>query len=1375
MVDAVASAVEQRSSLNQLYKQSISASNPNKNTVRQYLSWKDEQRRKIDSNMAIPDNSVISSIDDLRERALKYLVQNSGQKSSGSSLLCFPISLSPSFEGPPCPSIKDISTRLGEESLIPLALNYQGYNFTSEFNMVYKGTFSSVTAYDDLLAVVQKSLLSIDPAISSDLSNQYATYILTQIAWDVAALAPMFEKYLTDRFTNTKKITVKSDNVGINTRVFMGKSFAGHIAFTVRCECDAFISDATVKSNEVQETLPLILYHDHNIESVDQIQNLLKRLQYIHGEVDAFRANAAKVKFKDGFNRDNVRLYIKLKIPTATTALGTQPPPDAVMSDDEDDDSVSNHSDAETDLGKYDSLELDARAPTLPTCSASYCAEVYGWGYDSFYSLGMGHIAKEPSAPTLKAGNGKGVETQNSAASLLDEVFEPRPVPISRTIALEQVRSIACSSRHSLLLTHHGCVYSCGDNAEGALGLGDMHPRNVFTLVEWSTTHKIEFVAAGAGVAGAHSMAIDQKGQLYGWGFTKSIGRGTVQPTLAPVHIPIPADGDIPSTDATEINGQSTRLSAEEIERRRTVRSVACGASFTLCLMLSGEVYAFGQWAHGRLGLGPVPQIQVRGRRMRSTTKLARYQVRPTKILGIESAVAVACGDAHSLCLLASGHVLVWGQNSLGQLGIGPMRSGELKDQFSPVLLPPFGSSLKDKRRQQYNRELKRFVLVGAGPRYQHRLRYLQNIPPESTASIGGPRPIKGRNVVCGAYHSVVQDTSGHCWTWGARGSPCLGHADSKVLGDWGTRISAVFSVATNESEVMVPYELLPWCNLWSTPRRVRAFDTYYTQGSSLAQPSSSKSYYHDDYATVDQQYQQAFSSAVDEEGNEDAEGNGSKENADAFLDDDLTIVTSGDDDLASSSSSSRLKIVQVVAGDLHTVFVTNQGRIYLCGSGPAVPPLHVAASDEDEDNDDETVDVASSQQQAIVVNSPRCPSAQWLSPVCMRAVRYVSTGGCRLFAIYDEETVSLNLSSALYDSLRSNHRLGGRGGEGEDSEDDNRSGIHSMLSSLGTSANDFAHVLLQRGRADCMVIASGYTFLCHRALLAKRSPELRDMILMETPQDGDGLVDFPTSPDTLTQILLPELHRDTARVLAYFLYRDTLPRYVLTNRVLLHGLSRCGRMLKIPRLHLLCERFLLLLQQPHALNHHQDTTNSGSDLSQEHDDNATAQSIHQLDELPPATLSRDLGNLLGDPDFADVRFVAEGRTVAAHRFILEARCPYFRSMFQSGFSESVSLASRSHQSKGTNQRTSSSKIVDVVVPDSFVGFLRLLIFLYTDTLPDGGDGALLEDLMAADRYSFSLPPITFFIVAISPCLCSSLSLLIRPHLSRVCVCVLGH
>jgi hypothetical protein len=37
------------------------------------------------------------------------------------------------------------------------------------------------------------------------------------------------------------------------------------------------------------------------------------------------------------------------------------------------------------------------------------------------------------------------------------------------------------------------------------------------------------------------------------------------------------------------------------------------------------------------------------------------------------------------------------------------------------------------------------------------------------------------------------------------------------------------------------------------------------------------------------------------------------------------------------------------------------------------------------------------------------------------------------------------------------------------------------------------------------------------------------------------------------------------------------------------------------------------------------------------------------------------------------------------------------------------------------------------------VGFLRFLIYIYTQILPDGSDGALLEDLMTADRLFISV------------------------------------
>ena len=133
---------------------------------------------------------------------------------------------------------------------------------------------------------------------------------------------------------------------------------------------------------------------------------------------------------------------------------------------------------------------------------------------------------------------------------------------------------------------------------------------------------------------------------------------------------------------------------------------------------------------------------------------------------------------------------------------------------------------------------------------------------------------------------------------------------------------------------------------------------------------------------------------------------------------------------------------------------------------------------------------------------------------------------------------------------------------------------------------------------------------------------------------------------------------------------------------------------------------------------------NDGDDDDDDDDGNSVGRS-EELD-LPPPTLSRDLSSMLGDSNFADIRFIAEGKDIYAHRFILEARCEYFRAMFRSGMSEADQ----------TNRNLLG--VATVVVPDSYVGFLRLLVFIYTSTLPDGSDTSLLEDFITADRYGVS-------------------------------------
>jgi hypothetical protein len=182
--------------------------------------------------------------------------------------------------------------------------------------------------------------------------------------------------------------------------------------------------------------------------------------------------------------------------------------------------------------------------------------------------------------------------------------------------------------------------------------------------------------------------------------------------------------------------------------------------------------------------------------------------------------------------------------------------------------------------------------------------------------------------------------------------------------------------------------------------------------------------------------------------------------------------------------------------------------------------------------------------------------------------------------------------------------------------------------------------VFEDRGSADCIVITAGKVLLAHQALLSQRNRFLRELILDESPMDGS---------QTICQILLPELRYDTVRALMYFLYTDKLPARSLTDITLLYALSRAAKSMSFPRLAILTDATIRLLSI-HELGDSDEST-----------------------DMPPCTLAKDLSSLVGDPTFADIRFLAEGKVIYAHRFILQHRCQYFNIMFRSGMSESSS------------------------------------------------------------------------------------------------------
>ena len=105
----------------------------------------------------------------------------------------------------------------------------------------------------------------------------------------------------------------------------------------------------------------------------------------------------------------------------------------------------------------------------------------------------------------------------------------------------------------------------------------------------------------------------------------------------------------------------------------------------------------------------------------------------------------------------------------------------------------------------------------------------------------------------------------------------------------------------------------------------------------------------------------------------------------------------------------------------------------------------------------------------------------------------------------------------------------------------------------------------------------------------------------------------------------------------------DVLPHACIGNTFMLRSLQRVGHSLRIPRLQMIAESLLEALSyvELELLVINQEGTNAAGTRDFVEKIGASAAM-----EMPPSTLARDMG----------VRFVAEGRYVMAHKFLLENR-----------------------------------------------------------------------------------------------------------------------
>jgi hypothetical protein len=208
MGDIVSDVVAQREHVQRLYNLSAGLNNPSM----EYLNWRDEHKLRISNDDLIKDSSEIASTDQILDAVISYYrgISNSNLLKSSGCLLSFSYDGKIPKVGLPCPTIKEISKLLSDENLIVLVYSQSGYNFSSEFNLVYKSAFRSVTAYEDLVSVIQKALWAADPALTKEICAQYAIYILVRISWDTIISVEMFHQILSTKYSKVQNLKITS-------------------------------------------------------------------------------------------------------------------------------------------------------------------------------------------------------------------------------------------------------------------------------------------------------------------------------------------------------------------------------------------------------------------------------------------------------------------------------------------------------------------------------------------------------------------------------------------------------------------------------------------------------------------------------------------------------------------------------------------------------------------------------------------------------------------------------------------------------------------------------------------------------------------------------------------------------------------------------------------------------------------------------------------------------------------------------------------------------------------------------------------------------------------------------------------------------------
>nr|XP_043616330.1 PH, RCC1 and FYVE domains-containing protein 1-like [Erigeron canadensis] len=372
---------------------------------------------------------------------------------------------------------------------------------------------------------------------------------------------------------------------------------------------------------------------------------------------------------------------------------------------------------------KYASDRGDSSQLSLSSAVSSPSRESLPEDYDSLKDV---YIWGEGTGDGYLGG---GVHRIGSTCSTRTNALLPKAL---KSITVLDVKKISCGSRHAVLVTESGEIYSWGEESGGRLGHGIETDVSAPKLI-YLNGLEIESVACGEN----HTCALTQNGDLYTWG--DGIHNFGLLGHVSPVSHWTP---------------RKVRGAIEGMH----ISYISCGPWHTAAITSHGLLFTFGEGTFGALGHGDANSIYV-----------------PKEVEALKGLITkqVACGVWHTAAIVeidseTSRKLFTWGNGDNGQLGHGNKVS---------TFIPSCVATLIDKN----------FYQVACGSSMTVALTTSGIVYTMGGTGSGGNLPscVEGlrdkyiKEIACGSHHIAILNSKFEVYTWGKGTHGQLGHGDN--------------------------------------------------------------------------------------------------------------------------------------------------------------------------------------------------------------------------------------------------------------------------------------------------------------------------------------------------------------------------------------------------------------------------------------------------------------------------------------------------------------------------------------------------------------------------------------------------------------------